>query len=518
MKTIDGIVPSFKKTLLPFSLAFGAASFMSCSDQAGDESLKPNVVFIQIDDLGWTDLGFMGSEYYETPNVDELASEGLMFTNAYAGASNSAPSRANLLTGMNSPRHGVYTVSPSARGDDRTRQLIPIENTDSIMPDMMTLGHLFKEKGYTNCAIGKWHLSEDPRNNGFHYNIGGDLRGNPGYPTGYFAPYSISNIEQGPEGEYLTDRLTDEAITFIEAHHEQPFFLYMSYYTVHTPLEGKEHLVEKYRKKETTQEHHHPVYAAMIESMDLNVGRILDKIDSLDLAQNTIVIFISDNGGIRGISRQDPLRAGKGSYYEGGIRVPMIMRWPGHINEGVTDEPVTNLDFFPTFMRILDVAPEDKILDGDDLSPLFDGGSLENRPLYWHFPVYLQEFAGAEDQARDPLFRTRPGSAMRYGEWKLHEFFEDGVIELYNLENDPGEKTNVADKHPEITDKLFQMLVDWRIDTGAKIPFARNPMYDAAFEQSQIRELSAQVHQDFATQKPDEFRKMLTIMTREEKW
>lgn len=509
---------SNKKNLLPFSLAFGtAASFFSCAEQAGDQPMEPNVVFIQIDDLGWTDLGFMGSEYYETPNIDNFASEGLMFTDAYAGASNSAPSRANLLTGMNAPRHGIYTVSPSARGDNRTRQLIPVENTDSIMPDMMTLGHLFKDKGYTNCAIGKWHLSEDPRNNGFHYNIGGNMRGNPG-ADGYFAPYNISNIEQGPEGEYLTDKLTDEAIAFIKAYQEEPFFLYMSYYTVHTPLQGKEHIVEKYREKEATEEHHHPVYAAMIESMDENVGRILDSIDTMGLDENTIVVFVSDNGGLRGISRLDPLRAGKGSYFEGGIRVPLIMRWPGHIDPGVTGEPVTNLDFFPTFMRILDAEPEDKILDGDDLSPLFDGGSLGARPLFWHFPIYLQEFAGKEDQARDPLFRTRPGSVMRYGDWKLHEYFEDGAIKLYNLEIDPGETTNVADKHPELTDKLYQMLVDWRKETGAKMPDARNPEYDPAFEENKIRELSVRVLPDFATQKPDEFRKMLTNMTQEEGW
>ena len=477
------------KNIVPITATFTALSLVSC-DYAADYAEKtPNVVFIHIDDLGWTDLGYMGSKFYETPNIDNLAATGLVFTNAYASAANCAPSRACLLTGMNTPKHGIYTVNPADRGNPRTRQLIAAENADSIMPHHYTLGHLFSDNGYKTCAIGKWHLSSDPRNNGFHINIGGDTRGNPGQ-GGYFAPYNITNIEQGPDGEYLTDRLTDEAISFIRENKEQPFFLYMSYYTVHTPLMGKEHLVEKYRQKEYDENHHHPVYAAMIESMDKNVGRILKSLKDYGLEANTIVVFISDNGGIRAISAQDPLRAGKGSYYEGGIRVPLIMKWPEHIETGVTDEPVINFDFFPTFMSVLNVEPEEKTLDGTDLSPLFSkGGSLERRPLFWHFPIYLQRYGGALDQSRDPLFRTRPGSVVRYGEWKLHEYFEDGALELYNLETDLGETTNLANTHPEATYKLYNMLIAWRDEVNAPVPDQRNPRYDPDFEQKRIQNL-----------------------------
>ncbi len=504
---------NIKKQFFPLSVALGTATFMSCEGVVKDQDQRPNVVFLHIDDLGWTDLGYMGSDYYETPNIDQLSEEGLIFTNAYAGAANSAPSRANLLTGMNSPRHGIYTVNSPDRGHPKTRQLIASANADSIMHDDVTLGHLFRKNGYKTCAIGKWHLSSSPVHNGFHINIGGDNRGNPGR-DGYFAPYNIANIEQGPEGEYLTDRLTDEAIQFIEENRESPFFLYMSYYTVHTPLQGKEHVVEKYRQKEGTDVHNNPVYAAMIESMDENVGRILTRLDDFGLTDNTLIVYLSDNGGIRSISRQDPLRAGKGSYYEGGIRVPMILKWSSHIRPGITDEPVTNLDFFPTFMSVLGVEMGQKVLDGDDLTPLFTGGTLEKRPLFWHFPIYLQRYAGEEDQGRDPLFRTRPGSVMRYGKWKLHEYFEDGAIELYNLASDPGETNNLVDTYPEKTGELVQMLTHWREETNAPVPTERNPEYDARFEKMQIERLSTQT---FNYQGKDgyAFREMLASMSEE---
>ncbi len=475
-----------KNTIYPISLLIGTATGMS-SCQMDEMPQKPNVVFIHIDDLGWKDLGYMGSEFYETPNVDRLAAQGLVFTNAYAGAANCAPSRACLLTGQNTPRHGIYTVNPADRGNPRTRQLIASANADSLNPSDRTLAHLFKDAGYTSLSIGKWHLSSNPVNNGFDYNIGGDLRGNPG-PGGYFAPYNINHIEQGPEGEYLTDRLTNEAIDFIHQHRDVPFFLYMTYYTVHTPLQGKEYKVEKYRGKGGVTGQDNAVYAAMVESMDDNVGRLLGTLEELGLEDNTLVVFISDNGGIRAISYQDPLRAGKGSYYEGGIRVPMIMKWPGQITPGKTDVPVVNLDFYPTFMGVLNSSPEDKILDGVDLAPLFEGGSLEERPLFWHFPIYLQQYNPKIDQGRDPLFRTRPGTAMRYGKWKLHEYFEDGALELYDLDADLGETNNLADVLPEETAELHLRMIDWRTRTNAPVPTERNPDYDADFERRQIRD------------------------------
>lgn len=508
------MIPKNKSLIYPIGLALGTAGMMTaCGGDARESIVPPNVVFIQIDDLGWADLGYMGSSFYETPRVDALASEGLVFTNAYAGASNSAPSRANLMTGMNTPRHGIYTVSPAERGDARTRQLIPAENTDSIYPTTHTLAHLFSDHGYQSGNIGKWHLSHNPLNNGFHSNIGGDGRGNPGH-DGYFAPYNIPHIEQGPDGEYLTDRLTDEAIAFMRENKQRPFFLLMSYYTVHTPLQGKEEVVSYFRDKEGTPAHNHPVFAAMIASMDENVGRILDALDEMGLAENTLVVFISDNGGLRGISWQDPLRAGKGSYYEGGIRVPLIMRWPGHIKPGVTHEAVTNLDFFPTFMALLGVEEVEHPLDGDDLSPLFRGGSLGERPLFWHFPVYLQQYQGVVDQSRDPLFRTRPGSVMRYGRWKLHEYFEDGTLKLYDLENDPGESLNLAGEMPEKLDSLHQVLRSWRKQVNAPVPTQRNPLYDAEFEAVQIRQLQSGIFIQ-PPQNVEAFRRWLAEMSEE---
>ncbi len=256
-----------------FRLLLAGAACMGTVGCQEQEAIRPNVVFIHIDDLGWKDLGYMGSGFYETPNVDKLALEGLVFTNAYAGASNCAPSRACLMTGQNTPRHGVYTVGSSERGNTKTRQIIPIANTDSIDPSTRTLAHLFKDAGYTSLAIGKWHLSSNPVINGFDYNIGGDMRGGPG-PDGYFAPYNFDNIEQGPDGEYLPDRLTDEAINFIKKHKDGPFFLYMSYYLVHTPIQGKEYKVRKYEEKGGVPGQNNAVYAAMVESMDENVGRL----------------------------------------------------------------------------------------------------------------------------------------------------------------------------------------------------------------------------------------------------
>lgn len=485
MKKMD-LNTSLRRSIIPASvLMFVSAGMSSCNQTAVPQN--PNVVLIHIDDLGWMDVGFMGSEYYETPNIDRLASQGLVFTNAYAGAANCAPSRACLLTGQNTPRHGIYTVNPADRGNPRTRQIIASANADSINPSDRTLAHLFGDAGYASIAIGKWHLSSNPVNKDFDYNIGGDSRGDPGH-DGYFAPYNIANIEQGPDGEYLPDRLTNEAISFIEKYQHQPFFLYMSYYTVNTPLQAKEDVIEKYRQKGGVGCQQHPAFAAMVELMDENVGRMISRIDELGLTDNTLVVFISDNGGIRAISCQDPLRAGKGSYYEGGLRMPMIMKWSGQITPGTTDAPVVNLDFYPTFMRVLESPSEDKILDGVDLSPLFSGGTLHERPLFWHFPIYLQHYNPRLDQGRDPLFRTRPGTVMRYGKWKLHEYFEDGALELYDLDADLGETNNLADVLPEETAELHLRMIDWRTRTNAPVPTERNPDYDPDFERRQIRD------------------------------
>jgi arylsulfatase A-like enzyme len=451
---------------------------ISCSLSEIAYAQKPNIVLINVDDLGWKDLTCQGSQYYETPNLDKFASQSMTFTNAYAGAANCAPSRACMLTGQNTPRHGIYTVGNSDRGKPQDRKLIPTKNITSIEDDNLTIAHFLKPLGYTCCTVGKWHISSDPLKNGFDINIAGGHWGSPS-KGGYHSPYNFPNCEQKKPGEYLTDRLTDEAIGFIEKHKAGPFFLYLPFYTVHTPLQAKKEKKQKYENKPGTEAHKNPTYAAMIESMDENVGRLLKSIDDHNLTENTIVIFTSDNGGIWATSKQWPLRAGKGAYYEGGIREPLFIRWPNKIKAGSKcDVPVTNLDFFPTILEATGVKKKEKLLDGVSLMPLLtQSGTIPERPLYWHFPIYLQAYAKNNPDNRDVKFRTRPGSVIRYGEWKLHEYFEDNGLELYNLRTDVGEKNNVASKNPEKVKELHAMLKQWRKETNAPVPTELNPKY-----------------------------------------
>ncbi|CAN5885182.1 sulfatase [soil metagenome] len=458
------------------------------NDETGKHvQAKPNIILINVDDLGWKDLGFMGSQYYETPNVDRLAAEGMVFMQAYAGAANCAPSRACLMSGQNTPRHGIYTVSESDRGETRTRKIIPTPNKEILPDSVYTLAELLRDNGYVTGTFGKWHLGEDPKTQGFHVNVGGNLRGSPG-KGGYFSPYVIENIIDGPKGEYLADRLTSEAIRFLNTYKDTTFFLYLPFYTVHTPIMGKKELVEKFEKKQGSQGQDRPDYAAMIASMDENVGRLLAELEKAGLKENTMVIFTSDNGGIRDISYQDPLRAGKGSYYEGGIRVPLVIRWPGRVQAGSrSDVPVTNMDFYPTLQAVVQAKQRVSFLDGQDITPLLQGEAMGERPLYWHFPVYLQAYNPKEDGSRDPLFRTRPGSVVRKGNWKLHEYFEDGAIELYNLETDPGETTNLVKQNAAKAEEMLSLLRQWRNSVNAPVPKEPNPLYDAAFERDLTR-------------------------------
>lgn len=437
---------------------------------------RPNVLFINVDDLGWRDLGYMGGDFFETPNIDTLSKEGVFFTRSYAGAANCAPSRACLMTGQNTPRHGIYTVSPSARGRASTRKLIPITNIDSLSPKAFTLAELFEKAAYRTGTFGKWHLGHDPTDQGFNHNVGGNLRGNPG-KDGYVSPYNLAYIKNGPKGEYLTDRLTDEAIGFMEQDKGTPFFVYLAYYAVHTPLMAKPALVDKYRKKANPLGID-PVYAAMVETVDDNIGNLMEFLNVSGLEHNTLVVFTSDNGGIRSIATQAPLRAGKGSYYEGGIRVPCIVKWPGIVRPGSSyDRPISNLDFFPTFQEILNVKADETIFDGRSILPVLKGGTLKERPLFWHFPIYLQKYDAQKDDGRDSLFRTRPGSVVLLGNWKLHHYYEDDGFELYNLKNDVGERKNLAPLRPEKTRELSSLLKKWLMNVQAPIPVAPNPEY-----------------------------------------
>jgi len=426
---------------------------------------KPNFVFIFIDDMGYKDLGFMGSRYYETPNIDKLAGEGVVFTNAYSNAPNCAPTRACLMSGQYTPRHGIYTVGTSERGQSKLRKLIPTPNKTNLDSKVVTIPESLKPAGYTSACIGKWHLgSKSPyrpvdrgfdvvfeRNHGGHFN---------------------------KEGEYLTDRLTDEAIKFIEANKAGPFFLYLPHHAVHTPIQAKERLIEKYKKKEPTDAHNNPTYAAMIESVDESVGRLMAKLDELGLRDNTVVFFFSDNGGYANATSMVPLRGSKGMLYEGGIRVPMIVRWPGKVKPGgVCEEPVIGIDFYPTMLEIAGARqPSGHVLDGLSIVPLLSGkGTLNRKAIFWHFPAYLEAY----NEKQWP-WRTTPAGAIRQGDFKLIEYFEDGKIELYNLKNDLSEKNDLAGSMPEKANELHRTLIEWRKSVNAPVPTEKNPQYDPA--------------------------------------
>ncbi|MBS2211788.1 sulfatase [Carboxylicivirga mesophila] len=433
-----------------------------------------------MDDLGWQDVSYRGSNYFETKHIDRLAETGVMFNNAYAPAANCAPSRACIISGQNTPRHGIYTVGSSERGKSINRKLIPVVNSTVLADSVVTIAEKLKSAGYNTASMGKWHLGEDPCSQGFDLNIGGS---HAGHPKSYFSPYKNAALKDGPDGEYLTDRLTSEAIDFIKSsatESEQPFFLYLPYYTVHTPLQAKAELIKKYEQKSGCIGRNDAIYGAMVESMDDNVGRLLACLDDCGISENTLVVFFSDNGGIANISSQYPARAGKGSYYEGGIREPLIMRWPSVFPSGkVIDQQVSGLDFYPTFMAIAGVKPDTKqILDGESLVKLITKDKdLKRKALFFHFPIYLQAINPETDQARDPYFRTTPGSVVIKGDWKLHVYYEDNERELYNLKDDPGESTNLVNTYPEVAEALNKQLVDWLNETDAPVPTTLNPEY-----------------------------------------
>lgn len=463
--------------MLKKSAAILAAAGLS---HAAVETNRPNVVLINVDDLGWSDLSCQGSDFYKTPNIDKLAEEGMVFSNAYAAAANCAPSRACLLTGQNTPRHGVYTVGNSDRGNTVDRRLIPIKNRPFIEVSNLTFGSFFKKAGYATASMGKWHVSHDPTKHGFDLNVGGSHQGGP-YKGGYHSPYNYPNCTEKEKGRFLTDHLTDKAVEFIRINSRaaKPFFLYFPYYAVHAPLQGKKEKVERFRKAPKGRVHHSAVYAALLESVDENVGRLMGALKTAEAEENTVVIFTSDNGGVWKHSKQWPLRAGKGAYYEGGIREPFIVKWPRKIKAGRrSDVPISQLDVFPTLLDIAGINAAGKVLDGVNIMPLLTGeGEIDERALYWHFPIYLEAYAKVDTETRDPKFRTRPGSAIRYGDWKLHEYFEDGGLELYNLKDDMGEKSNMAEAHPEVAAKLHQMLKNWRKKMKAPVPSTLNPKY-----------------------------------------
>ena len=454
-------------------------------------STKPNIVFILADDLGYTDLACYGSKYYETPNIDRLATQGQRFT-CYHNCQNCQPSRAALMTGQYGPRTGVYTVGGIDRFDWRSRPLRPVDNVEKLPLDKITIAQSLKTAGYATAMFGKWHLGEDaayhPHARGFDEAI---------VSMGVHFNFKTNPKTEYPKGQYLADFLTDHAVDFIKRHKDGPFFLYLPHFVVHSPHQAKENLIEHFKPKPPVGGHRDPIYAAMIASADESVGRIMALLDELKIADNTVLIFSSDNGGVGGYNRPDglirdnpakkggskyrdkkddeggggitdnaPLRSGKGSLYEGGTRDPFIVRWPGITKSGATCAvPTIHVDLFPTLLEIAGAQPPAKqVLDGESLVPLLRDSSaaLKRDAIYQHFPGYLGSGPG--------LWRTTPVATIQCGDWKLMEFFEDNHLELYNLRDDIGETKNLAKNMPDKTNELHEKMLAWRHAIKAPMP------------------------------------------------
>lgn len=445
-------------------------------------AVQPNILYINADDLGVMDVGYNNAKF-STPNIDRLAQEGLIFENAYAPAANCAPSRSCVHSGQWGPRHGVFTVGNSDRGKAEYRKIIPTENRNYLPASVVTLAEALQAGGYRTAHFGKYHIGQDPLKDGFEVNVGGDYTGGP--RDEYFSPWTKGAMQpwsdKVPAQTHRIDVFANEAIRFIEAHREEPLFIHFSPYLVHGPITSIPEYVGSYNGSGLNK-----AYASMVQKLDEAIGKVLAAIEVNGLQEKTLVVFCSDNGGIAAVNTQAPLRGGKGSYYEGGIREPMIMNWPGRIKPGRCTALVNALDFYPTFMEVAGLEKSSE-LDGVSLIPLMNGEvEWEPIPQFWHFPVYLQAYGGIKDQARDPLFRTRPGSAMRVGQWKLHEYFEDGVLELYDLSKDSGERNNLAKTHPKKAAELKASLDAWRDAVGAPIPVKINPKYSRELEKAAL--------------------------------
>ncbi len=464
---------------------------------------KPNIVFILIDDMGWRDLGVAGSSFYETPNIDALAEQGMRFTNAYAACPVCSPSRASILTGRYPARLGLTDwIDMSGKYHPCTGRLTDAPYIKYLPLNEKTVARSLRENGYETWHVGKWHLGGPdyyPEHHGFDVNIGGCHWGHP--HNGYFSPYGIETLNDGPDGEYLTDRITDEAVQLIRNAGDKPFFLNLWHYAVHIPIQAAPDLTERFRKKaaETgldkkqaiVEGEHFPTdqkknlriqrrvvqsdstYAAMIYNLDEIIGRILDALEETGKGKDTIIIFTSDNGGLSTAEGSPtcnlPAAEGKGWMYDGGVRVPLIVRWPGVIHPGsVCPVPVTGTDFYPTLLEAagLNREPENHC-DGVSMMPLLkQSGVLQREALFWHYPHYGNQGG-------------TPASAVRAGKWKLIEFFEDGRTELYYIESDIEEKHELSEKYPGICTKLKSILSQWRVSVEAKIP-ERNPAADIA--------------------------------------
>ncbi|MCP4642660.1 MAG: sulfatase [bacterium] len=475
-------------------IGMGAAAAAGCArSQATRGPERPNVVFILVDDMGWRDCGFNGSDFYETPNLDRLARDSMNFTNAYAASPVCSPTRAALMTGKHPARIGITDWIP---GENRSEKLVTAPNVHQMALEETTLAEAFKAAGYATCHVGKWHLGGEafyPEHQGFDVNIGGTHAGSP--RGGYFHPFSIDTLPPTKPGDHLPAVLTDHALNWLDSVQGTPFFLYLSFYSVHSPVQGRKDLVAKYKEKlktlppedgpefepeggdsrnKTRQDH--PAFAAMVEAMDEQVGRVLAKLREEGIEDNTVVVFTSDNGGQSVLHNKRskpwgsnrPLRAGKGWCYEGGVREPLLVRWPGVTRRGsACSEPVVTMDFYPTLLDMAGLPPRpEQHMDGLSLTTLLRNprSTLDRDALYWHYPHYHGS-------------GHRPSGAIRRDNWKLIEFFEVMRVELYDLEKDPGEAKDLAAAHPDLAVELREMLHAWRDEVGAKMP-EPNPAFE----------------------------------------
>ena len=445
---------------------------------------RPNIIFFLVDDLGWADTGAFGSQFHETPHIDRLAASGMKFTNAYAACPVCSPTRASLLTGRHPVRVGI---TDWIKGRPTSRESNPrfqhVNDRDQLALEEITLAEVLREHNYQSCFIGKWHLGGDgflPTDQGFDINIGGFHVGSP--PGGYYAPWKNPHLKSKHEGEYLTERLTDESIAFVrDRDTDRPFFLYLSYYNVHTPIQPDVRTIEHFRDKamklpaapasrvehrgETRMRQDSPEYASMVAAVDQSVGRVLKALEEFRLQNNTVICFFSDNGGLSTLARPGPtcnlpLRAGKGWLYEGGIREPMVVRAPGVTEPGsVSDQPVCSMDFFPTLLELagIPLRPQHH-QDGKSLVATLSGEAVEEaRPLYWHYPHYHGS-------------TWTPGAAMRDGRWKLIELYEFDEVQLYDLEADIGEQKDLSMIDPERTESMRKRLRIWQQTMNATMP------------------------------------------------
>ncbi|WP_114778552.1 sulfatase [Botryobacter ruber] len=474
-----------KNRIVPLLLFLGINLLLrqSAFAQKAASSDKPNIVLIFADDLGFMDVGFNGADYYETPHIDKLAKEGMRFTNAYASGANCAPSRACMISGLYNPRHGVFAVAITAKGPTEAMRLAPVPNTTYLKPAFFTMAKALKSGGYTTGQFGKWHIGDErtktmPDNHGFDIFKESD------------ADWKNRKVKatDDPKGIF---GITQAACDFISANKNKPFFAFVSHHAVHGPHQARPESLEKFKSKKPGKYNKDPMYAACIYDFDASVGQLLAHLKKEGLDKNTLVVFTSDNGGAQN-TIQEPLRGNKGSFYEGGIREPFIVRWPGHIKAGAVNEtPITNIDFYPTFVAAANVKlPANTQLDGENLLPLFTGQktSTTRDKIFWHFPGYLDR---PVIRGRNNDWRTQPVTVMRKGDYKVMLYHEEwqldggwdkratnNAVELYNLKADPGEHHNIAASNPAKRDEMLQDLQAWMKATKAPMATIKTPQQE----------------------------------------